>query len=279
MEPDWDKIQEKMNSFRLLADQLFTVTGGKDFGPANVKWGDFRLGDLKLNLREGKRMLRTLSGSKQGFLIHKGDRTWGWTLAARKIKGTGGLFINEWPGKPATEETAPAISVDGRRKRTTVGQQPEPKEISLVSEGATVKVGAISKGFTDVHGFEASEIPGPIALPPLMAEPEDRVDPLPAPAIVSPNPLFLTSEEVLVFQLMAEVSENLLSLEFFDGLGLEGASLDLFLAKMCKLNILAKGPEVVGQKVVVFSRLAYDQYADSFFKSQPWRRGKKSRTI
>lgn len=233
-----EAVRQQEEDLRVAADRLFALTGGGNLGGEDVSpLEDFGLSHKKYVSQFLKRL------KSRGYLEFqkRKEKPYSWTLAARKIKEVGKLFFNEWPGKlPEIEKTEPRRLRRGRDEgRTTV--QPLP--------------------LTDIHGplagiqVSSGEAPG-----------EDVVAIFKEIPMGLP-PLFLTLEEIPVFQLLAEVSEDLLSLDFFDGLGLGGASLDLFLAKMCQLGILANGPEVMRQeKVFTFNRSAYDQCKGSIFQ-------------
>jgi hypothetical protein len=157
----------------------------------------------------------------------------------------------ESPSSEASAVTTPAI--------TSIPETPPAmddfgKPLLTAPEG--VKEVQVPQGFSDIHGFVAGDSP--------VEEVAEVVMDIPAKSL---QPLILASDEMLLFDLLGEMTANYISADSFQGLGLDDASLDIFLTKMRQLCILADGPEVVGQeKVYIFSRLAYDQYARNFFQ-------------
>lgn len=252
-----ERIRQQDEANRILADVLYKETRGENISLAENRSLWKKIG---LTLGEASKALRRIAQKSQGYLEHVNgaDRTFAWTARAKEIKASGQLFINV---QPITVTYADDLQPAG------------PGEIQA----------DVPEGFSDIHG----PLVGPLASPSLMAAPEDIRMPAAGGAglaipftdspEVAPRPpvgkhlnltlLILADEEIPVFQLLGEVTENYLSADIFQGLGLEESNLDLFLAKMYKLCILADGPEVMRQKkVFVFSKLAYDQHADSFFQ-------------
>lgn len=266
---DLERIERRNNEIRLFGDLLFGETEGKNFTSNEIKWRE----NFDLIPKDGKKMLRTLASSVHGLLENVGERTWVWTAAALEIKEAGLNFIDMWPARlreiklaekagPAPEHAPtpePAPASDTVVVIKPAGEPPVPEEMPAMREIPPIP---------ELHGGEPEEL--------LREDFDQSTRILPgqlltaletAPQALDLPPLFLTVAEVPVFQLLSDAQGELLSLDFFLGLGLENEDLDAFLAKMCQFRILADGPEVVGQeRVLVFNKLAYEHCAGNFFQ-------------
>ncbi|MFA5926022.1 MAG: hypothetical protein WC831_03725 [Parcubacteria group bacterium] len=265
-----EAIQKRLDDFRVLANQLFDLTRGEAFHKDDIPWH----GQLKVDKKDATRLLKTLAGNVHGFLKQQGgEKPWAWTLEAKKIKERGKSFIDEWPKKQTVvEEAAPAAPAG------PASDQPDAAADSPSPEVKPQVDGPVDLVVSDRLGPIVGPLNQPPALDdlgkPLLTAPETdltaKAEAVPEAIVFSAptplRPLFLTPDEIPVFE-MLEAAPNLLGIAWFNEMGLAGVRLDLFLAKMRDVGIMANGPEGNGEgEKIVFSSLAYSQYQGNYFK-------------